>query len=712
MSFVTRGLMVVAAAATIAVTSSAPLTAVDGNTARRRPVAAPAAPAQPTTSAFTPAQMEYYLGEDGVSYIRPGLKVKVNKVEIGADRRAIVDFNITDDFDQPLDRLGKTTPGVVSLSFILAYYDTTTREYTAYTTRSATAVAGSPNAGATVTQAGTDTAGAAGFTDLETGHGTYKFAKVLPENYDKAKTTTLGIYATRNLTDILGKNYYANVEKDFRPDGGAIAATDVWDKIKTDSCNNCHDPLALHGGARRDVKLCVLCHSTQTSDPETGNSVNMAGMVHKIHSPGLLSKPYVIWGFGSSINDYSGVTFPQSVLNCYSCHEGRTAAQKPTQSDVWYTKPSRRACGSCHDTVDFAGGTNHPKQSDDTQCSTCHIPDSGVEYDNSIKGAHTLSTKSKQLKGVKVTIVSVTDVAPGKKPTVTFKITQGDGTTAIDGNKLTTFAPILAGPTTSYVDYWRENAIGKGVYDAAAGTTTYTFSNAIPATTKGTWTISGDFYLNTAIKRGDGGADIVVRDAAVNPIKYVSTDSSAATARRTIVDINLCNECHETLALHGGQRLVIAECVICHNPVEDDQARRPASAGAVESVSFQRLIHRIHTGEELTQDFTVYGFGNVAINFNEVLFPGDRRNCSSCHTGSTYNLPVAVGAAPVVTPRDYFSPQGPGTASCLGCHDNEDAASHAYLNTTTFPGSTKPSEACATCHGANSEWSVSKVHAR
>ena len=49
---------------------------------------------------------------------------------------------------------------------------------------------------------------------------------------------------------------------------------------------------------------------------------------------------------------------------------------------------------------------------------------------------------------------------------------------------------------------------------------------------------------------------------------------------------------------------------------------------------------------------------------------------------------------------------GPGTAACLGCHDTRDAAAHAYLNTAVF------GEACGACHGANSEWSVSKVHAR
>mgnify|MGYP006144878577 CR=1 FL=1 len=47
---------------------------------------------------------------------------------------------------------------------------------------------------------------------------------------------------------------------------------------------------------------------------------------------------------------------------------------------------------------------------------------------------------------------------------------------AVNGSTLTTFAPIVAGPTTDYTKYYRESAVGKGVFDATAGTTAYTFT--------------------------------------------------------------------------------------------------------------------------------------------------------------------------------------------------------------------------------------------
>ena len=137
---------------------------------------------------------------------------------------------------------------------------------------------------------------------------------------------------------------------------------------------------------------------------------------------------------------------------------------------------------------------------------------------------------------------------------------------------------------------------------------------------------------------------------------------------------------------------------------------RPAAANPPESISFKRMIHRIHSGTNLTQDYTIYGFGGAVSTFNDVLYPGNREVCVQCHTStSTYSLPLDTGTIPTITLRDYFSPQGPATAACLGCHDNIDAAAHAYLNTVTSPFF---GEACASCHGTGKDWDVVKVHAQ
>ncbi len=704
-----------------------PLLAAD---ASRKRAAAPANPA-PAQVRFASNQVEAYASASDIAFVRPGLKIIVNSITIGVDRKPVIDISLTDSLDQPLDRLGKTTPGAISVSFVLALYDPATRQYTSYGTRTQTSPADSPHPGVTATQ---PAAISGTFTDLETGHAKFTSTTVLPSGFDQTKTHTLGIYSSRNLTTVLGidpalaKSYFANVEYDFRPDGGTV--TDKWDKMRDAStCLNCHDTVAAlnaHGGSRREIKLCVLCHQPQNSDPDTGNTVDMKVMAHKIHMgkhlPSVIAgTPYQIIGNAQSLHDFSTVGWPQmtqgkAITNCALCHEGTNAANKGAQSTVWYTNPSRAACGSCHDDVDWVTGANHPAgpQADDKTCASCHQPD-GLEFDASIKGAHTVWEKSTQLKGLNATVVSVTNMAPGKNPTAVFKITNGDGS-AVNGTKLTTFSPILAGPTSNYskANIFRESALTKGVFDATAGTTTYTFTAALPADASGTWTVSGDIYRSVALKRGDGKADITLREAAMNPIKYVAV-SGTVTPRRTAVITTNCTACHDGgLSLHGGQRKTTEECVICHNPTNNDSAQRPASAGQPESISFQRMIHRIHSGENLTQDFTIFGFGGSTNNFNEVRFPGDRRNCAKCHSSTAaYTLPLQqTNIASVTTLRDYFTPHGPATAACLGCHDNKDAAAHAFLNTASFPGSTIPAEACATCHGTGKDWAVEKVHAR
>jgi OmcA/MtrC family decaheme c-type cytochrome len=516
-----------------------------------------------------------------------------------------------------------------------------------------------------------------------------------------------------------GKVYIDNDEFDFRPDGQTVTAK--WDEIQEkNACNQCHDPLAAHGDVRVDAKLCVLCHSPQNTDPDTGNLLDMRVFIHKIHRGSSLPSvkaggKYHIIGFGNADNDYSTIVFPQDIRNCQNCHEGRNPAQKPSQSNVWYTFPARAPCGACHDDIDWVSGANHPggPQADDTACASCHAPQGDVEYDAGIRTAHTVPYRSKQLKGLNATILGVTNVGPGKKPVVTFKMTENDGT-ILDPKNLgasPSLNILLGGPTTDYaIDPFRENAAGAAFNGSIA---TYTFTNAIPANAKGTWAVAIEARRTITFNPAPRQGPATYTEGAVNPIFYIAVTDGTAVPRRNVVVLENCNKCHDRLATtfsHGGQRIAIEECVICHNPNASDRARRPADQGAPESISLKRLIHRIHSGENLTQDFTVFGFGGTANNFNDVRYPGNRKDCVQCHTStSTYNLPLPTGAIPVVTQRDFFSPQGPATAACLGCHDNIDAAAHAYLNTVNSPFF---GEACATCHGDGKDWDVVKVHAR
>ena len=661
MSLLQRGLMFVLAAGTLAIPSSVPPETRAGGRA--------AVTVDPqTVSVYTPSDKEYYLTEDQVDFIRPGFKVTLGTVtDMAPGKKPSVELTMTDDLNQPLDRTGGTTPGVVSMRFIPAVFDPATNYYA-----NILPTTGNPTR---------DTAGT--WTDLGAGKYKYTFAATMP-TFDVNKPMTLFAGGSRNMTDYLGKTYYVNVFKDFVPATGAAAQT--WAVTTLAKCNACHDPMVGHGSNYRDIKTCVLCHNV--NNMKGANLAFDMGIWHRIHS--------------SNLEELGHITYPQAYLNnCEACHEPKAA-----QGSVYLTKPSRVACGSCHAGVNFPTGEGHGAgsipQADDSKCAECHQPDSGQEYDASIKGAHTLIYKSKQLKGLMATIVSVEKTAPGQNPVVTFKLTENDGT-VLDPKPFGSNVNVLvAGPTTDYPNWPnpRENASGATFNGALA---VYTMKYKVPDNFTGTLAFSMDVRRTVTLNAGTS-KQRTFNECAFNELKYVAS-TGTAVARRTIIAQAKCLTCHDRLALHGGQRLNVLYCAMCHNPNADDSPYR--KTGTPESIDFRRMIHRIHSGEELTQDFTIIGYGGSTNNYNEVLYPGDRRNCLACHsTQATANLPVVTGALNVVTKTDYFTPQGPGTAACLGCHDTRDAAAHAYLNTAVF------GEACGACHGATSEWSVAQVHAR
>ena len=146
------------------------------------------------------------------------------------------------------------------------------------------------------------------------------------------------------------------VDFTFDASGNSVIVTDPAKTRKmTDiaSCNGCHDKLALHGGGRVDTQYCVMCHNPSTVDANSGNNLNMATMVHKIHAGRLLNskiatggEDYTIWGYQNSKHSYAEVGFPQDLRNCSVCHSA--ANSNTPQGDLWKTRPSKEACLTCH----------------------------------------------------------------------------------------------------------------------------------------------------------------------------------------------------------------------------------------------------------------------------------------------------------------------------------------------------------------------------
>ena len=211
-----------------------------------------------------------------VAFVRPGLVTQITGAKIIADGTITADFTITDPQGLALDIHGVTTPGPVSASFVAAYIPKGGSDWIALTTRLQT----SPITNNSANQPAADSGG----TISANGNGyTYTFHTTTPAGFDLSQTVRIGVYASRNLTEFnLGTNY-ADYVVTFVPNGSPV--TDTHDVIATADCNRCHNPLAAHGGSRRLVPLCIMCHNpggngVQTIDPDTGNSIDFEVMIH------------------------------------------------------------------------------------------------------------------------------------------------------------------------------------------------------------------------------------------------------------------------------------------------------------------------------------------------------------------------------------------------------------------------------------------------
>ena len=286
---------------------------------------------------YTTKDSEFYLTPEQLLFIRPGLVLEIVEVVIPTDRQTEVTFTLSDPAGLPLDRTGVFTPGPVSTSFVLSYIPALEEAYVAYTTRIQT----SPITGNSAEQASSDSGGS--YTELSIGTYKYKFGTVLPEDYQTDATTTVGVYAVRNLNEFDLGTYVANTLDSFIPSGvGEPVPRDI---VTTETCNGrCHDPLAIHGGSRREVGLCVLCHNpSQSIDPDTGNSVDFPLMVHKIHMGEYLSEDYTIIGYRQSVHNYNDVVYPAPIGECTDCHTGGI----PTENFPMVATPATaRVCDS------------------------------------------------------------------------------------------------------------------------------------------------------------------------------------------------------------------------------------------------------------------------------------------------------------------------------------------------------------------------------
>ncbi len=692
--------------------------------------------ASATKHQYSPREKAFYADPASVEFVAPGLTITINSASISSTGTISVTYTLTDPNGLGLDIAGVTTPGTISVSYVAATIPANQEQYTAYTMRAA-----SGTLLGTIQQPGADSGGTR--TALATaGQYQYTFATKAPSGFDVAATHTIGIYGSRNLTVYNLPTNYASATYNFVPNGAKVTKT--RDVIETASCDTCHDQLSAHGGSRRGLNMCVLCHQPQNMDPNTGATLDAKVLYHKIHMGASL--PSVVAGevapcaqasctttpyTPTTSSNFSTVIFPATPSDprdCEVCHSQKTGA---AQATAFLTNPNRVACGSCHDNVNFATGANHPggPQFDDTQCSTCHIPQ-GTDFDASILGAHVVPTSSSLLTGLNVTITKITGGTAGTAPTVAFTVLN-NAKAPVPLSQLSSISFTMAGPTTDYgYTIFGTNTSTPGYVTESAskascdnnGNCIYTFTNIVPAKSTGTYAIGVEARETQTIMADTAGTQSITYGAP-NVVAYFSVDGSPVTPRRAVVALANCNGCHQTLQVHGALRNNTEYCVMCHNPSNTDATTRaagpaPYSTQPPQGINFNLLVHRIHYGINMqasNRTYTVIGFGGSVNDFSSILFPQlspsgkatDTANCSVCHINSTEQNDLTLTGLHMVTdPQGPINPIQPFSSACTGCHVDIPTAVHTLTNTTTL------GEACAVCHSSGAIEAVDMVHAQ
>ncbi len=555
------------------------------------------------------------------------------------------------------------------------------------------------------------------------GGGRYRYTSAFdPTSVPVVAGETLRLAIQISAGDLPAENAFCDFDASLvAPNDCVSSVSRTRDVVQTATCNGCHGVtndtrLALHGGGRTEVEYCVTCHNPGSTDANSGNTVDFTVMIHKIHAGATLQNGYQIYGFRNSLNDYSNVRFTKDLVDCRACH-GTTGAD----AESWKQTPTREACGSCHDDVDFDSGANHGAggpQPDNLFCSNCHPSDgvrtAAVRPVDTTHSARAVEAALYQGPGNGYILESAAFDPVANAVQVDFSVVR-DGV-PLDLDNAPEFGPggrlVLAlswnndefdnqGSGATPAQPRTQNAldVGGAVTDLGAGRYRARLPRPSSATDAGTVHLEGH---PVADLDNDGSFEGNVPVRSVLASLDVNGGRGSSEPRRAVVDAAKCNQCHDAggagISLHGDNRVGdVQVCTTCHNPDATDRNRRPADPSTTpdgkkeEAIDFKRLIHQIHSGEELENGLFVLGFGGSVNDFSEVAFTGNRRNCETCHLPGTYGAEQAAVTAPTTidTGADPASPAddlniSPTASVCQSCHDDAIARGHMELNGASF----------------------------
>lgn len=478
------------------------------------------------------------------------------------------------------------------------------------------------------------------------------------------------------------------------------------------------------------VRNCKTCHNndgyaaTLAADGKTSNVPSpIVKKVHGVHFGEELSNPLNIDPATGVFKLYTGVVFPADVRNCTTCHT----------DDRWKTKPSRLACGACHDNIDFttgksvvAGKADHGggPQANDTTCTSCHGPDTGP-----VKGvaeAHKVEWKSPNTVELGMTPpANGKFYVAGEKPKVTITVKDAAGTVI---NPASIVEP--KNPQKVAADEWTRGFLfvsGPRKETKPVLTTEAAHPNPAlfyaendlrvrvdpkkedPKVSRSATAITYQLDDVAGLKAGTYTAFFEARQAT-NLGAWAVMNFQVGTDKEEPMVATNCTSCHGDNRQHKEFFAVKYNpdiCKSCH-----DYERQASNVGwnipggwnGYGASPIVRKVHGVHFGRYLDspEDVVLPVLRKPAnpngFDFSEVIFPQDVRNCTKCHD----------------TKGSTSWKEEPSRLACMACHDSKDANTHATLMTSNptpaDPWNEARIETCKTCHGAGREFSPDKVH--
>ncbi|MFQ6370542.1 OmcA/MtrC family decaheme c-type cytochrome [Shewanella sp. YIC-542] len=734
------------------------------------------------------------------------LKAQIENVNIDEKTQVTVDFYLSNDNGvavtglDTLDSLAALGVGIAKLGAqqpmlpnraAVAEYNSKNqmaegKQWISYINKEVAPGAGASTKAATQWQAGIESSCKQDcLTNLGSGHYRYTFSKTLADypQFTGLDTQYDANAPTRIYLELLADKYgdvsktLVNTTYDFIPATGKMVATDEGRQLvdPQQSCYRCHTAdlgneehrLLMHGDKRFNFDGCVMCHTTYSGDPETGNAIDMATLVHKIHQA-----DYKIVGYGSHLHDYSNVQYPGEVADCQSCHISDATAQASQ-----YTIPGNNSCLSCHkdkisqapDTWDgTAAALFHDRElfpkAWNNGCAGCH-PDSSnpqganLFHDKLVQTRQTL----KDLYGMSLSDVTLGNDSlkvsvefdklvnfPAQEPAISKLLLVVNGqpdllnrplnngqhqmwdiskagdnvSLSMDGHKLTA--------TISNVDVAALGDVSKAVVKAkmlvcanqdavlAVGCNSEDASSEVEVISANALDLTGAVSKRPVIASEQGCQ-------SCHDGEMQQRIMSAHTTPNVTVSGQSCDSCHNPVSATA---LTDGSCNSCHNNdtvayLNADNTYHVAGADHIKairtinnSLNYRDMVHALHAG---TRTVSAMGAPNGA-----VTYPQSASNCQACHSeGQLKFTQLKQENSQLVAAEDaeqdtvgQISELSPTVAACAACHND---VAHWAGHAIKYGGVYAPDasggrtyqvggETCAYCHAEGQSYDVIKLH--